>query len=637
MVEIRILLVEDSETDAMLILRNLARQGLNCQSLRVQTSETLEKALTEGVWDVVVSDYNLPSFDGLLALEMVRSKDLDLPFILVSGKVGEEMAVNAMRSGASDFLTKDHLDRLGPAIERELRETHTRRTHRRYEAERRTLLRAIGQAPDSIVVTDREGVIIYVNPATEAISGYNNAELVGQKPSIFKSDHHDTRYYENLWQTILRGEVWRGALVNKRKNGSLWNAESAISPVWDGEGKLVNFVCTGRDTTHEHLLQHQLEQSQRLTTLGTLAAGIAHDFNNLLMPILGYVELAKEHSGLDGSLRKDLEIIEASAVRASGLAQQILGFSRAQNKQRRPLDLSLLLADSLKLLRAALPSSIRFEVTLAEGSGSVMGDATQLHQVILNLCTNAAHAMRGQSGTLKVDLRREMLSETVGIMESALPAGPYLCLTVADEGRGMSPETLSHIFLPFFTTKTAGEGTGLGLSILLGIVRDIGGNVQVDSELGRGTTFRIYFPIHSDEPLSAARPEGAVQKGQGRILLVDDEVTILGALKEGLTNKGFTVVAQADPLAALREFCAQVDAFDLILTDLTMPGLSGLQLAAEIRRVSPGVPILLMTGDASSLTTERCRELGFQDLILKPAGIQQVLRVIHDAMARTEI
>jgi len=222
-------------------------------------------------------------------------------------------------------------------------------------------------------------------------------------------------------------------------------------------------------------------------------------------------------------------------------------------------------------------------------------------------------------------------------MESALPAGPYLCLSVADEGRGMSPETLSHIFLPFFTTKTAGEGTGLGLSILLGIVRDMGGNVQVDSELGRGTTFRIYFPIHADEPFSAARPEGTVQKGQGRILLVDDEVTILGALKEGLTNNGFTVFAQADPLAALREFSAHVDAFDLILTDLTMPGLSGLQLAAEIRRVSPGVPILLMTGDASSLTTERCRELGFQDLILKPAGIQQVLRVIHDAMARPVI
>ncbi|MBV5337575.1 MAG: PAS domain S-box protein, partial [Deltaproteobacteria bacterium] len=193
-------------------------------------------------------------------------------------------------------------------MERELREANTRRTQRQYEAERRTLQRAIGQAPDSIIVTDRDGIIVYANPAMETISGYSKDELIGQKPSLFKSHHHDLRYYENLWQTVLRGEVWRGAIINKRKDGSFWNAESAISPVWDGEGRLVNFVCTGRDTTQEQTLQNQLEQSQRLSSLGTLAAGIAHDFNNLLMPILGYVELAKEHSGSAASLQKDLSI-----------------------------------------------------------------------------------------------------------------------------------------------------------------------------------------------------------------------------------------------------------------------------------------------------------------------------------------
>lgn len=593
---IHLLLIEDSARDAELLLLSLARQGVDCESQRVQSQAGLEAALNERAWDVVVSDYNLPGFDGLQALHVVRAHDLDLPFLLVSGQVGEEMAVLAMRSGASDFLTKDHLDRLGPAIERELREAENHRIQRARELELRRLHMAISQAPDGIVITNPEGDIVFANPAMERISGYPVQELLGQNPRLFKSDRQDTNFYRELWETLVRGETWRGIFQNQRQDGTLWQAEASIAPVLDPAGKLACYVCTQRDVTHERLLQSQLEQSQRLEAIGVLSAGIAHDFNNILMPILAHAELGLERAGLSAELRRDLEIIELSAQRAAMLTRQVLGYTRGHAATLQILDLTTLVKESLKLLRAAIPTTVQFQVDL-QGSGHfVLGDPTQLHQILLNLCSNAAHAMRHGGGILSLALHRESLPETRCALGLPVPQGDYVILQVGDTGCGMDEATLGRIFLPFFTTKGPGEGTGLGLPIVLGILQDLKGGLQVTSEPGKGTQFRILLPAALPAAAPSLEQNGHLPRGSERILLVDDEVTLITAVQKLLEGLGYGVTPFISPLEALHHFETRPQAFDLLLTDLTMPGMTGLALIAKFRALRKDLPVLLMTG-----------------------------------------
>ncbi len=467
---LRLLLIEDSEDDARILLRHLRRSALDIEARIVDTAEGFLAALEEGGWDLILSDFQLPTFNGLAALRLLRARDGDLPFILVSGVLDEEAAVGAMLGGANDFVLKGNLSRLVPAIERELREAQTRRQQRVYESELRLLHTAIGQTPDSIVITNPAGEIVYANPAAEAVSGYPREELLGQNPRIFKSGEHDDAFYKSMWDTLLKGEVWRGRTVNRRKDGSHWTAELVIGPVRDADGVLVNYLAASRDVTHERELQNQLEQSQRLETMGILTSGIAHDFNNILMPIVGHAEMGLARVEGNPKLRHNLEVILASANRAADLVRQLLAFSRKESHSPVPLEFHSLVKESLKLLRATLPSSIAFDTDLDPKCGTLAGDPTQLHQVILNLCTNAGHAMRHRGGRLRVALHRVALPATVCAMEVVLQPGYYLKFEVGDTGPGIDEAILPRIFLPFFTTKAPGEGTGLGLSIVHGIV-----------------------------------------------------------------------------------------------------------------------------------------------------------------------
>ena len=634
---VKLLLLEDSEVDADLLLAYLRQHELQVEAVRVETEEGFRQALDVETWDLIISDFNLSGFDGMTALRILRAKDLDLPFILISGALTEESAVEAIRHGANDFVLKSNLARLKPVMDRELRERDVRRQARADQNELRLLQLAVRQMPDSLVITDPEGVIIYVNPSMESVSGYSKEELLGQNPRLLKSGRHDAAFYQSLWDTLLRGEVWRGIFVNRRKDGLYWECQAVIAPVLGADGRAAYYEYTSRDVTHERDLQSRLEQAQRLEAIGVLTGGIAHDFNNILMPIMGNAEVGAARSGGSPQVLHHFEVIQQCAHRAADLIKQILAFSRKSEPASGPVDLSQLVKESLKLMRATLPSSIDLTSELDPDGGRVVGDPTQLHQIVMNLCTNAAHAMHGLPGRLRVGLDRwEAIEETLCTAGRRLPRGTYLRLTVSDSGCGIAPSTLDQIFLPFFTTKAPGEGTGLGLSIVHGIIQGMGGGIQVRSALGEGTEFQIYLPVTQEREPEEPPQSTALPASFARLLVVDDEFCILDVMEPGLASSGFTVTRFADPTEALAAFRATPMNFDLLLSDLTMPRMSGLELACEVGLVRPGFPIILMTGHPSRFDLDLAQRLNIKEVIIKPALPSRVARSINAALLGVE-
>jgi len=506
---------------------------------------------------------------------------------------------------------------------------------RKAEMERIRLETALSQTAESIVITDIEGSIQYANPAFTEITGYSLEEAIGQNPKILKSDKLDQGFYRNLWETINQGRVWTGRFINKKKNGVLYEEEATISPVRDALGTIVNYVAVKRDVTNEVKLEAQLRQAQKLEAIGTLAGGIAHDFNNILTAVIGFTQLAMDQAPQATPLHGNLQQVYHAANRARELVNQILSFSRQGDQHLKPVRVELIIKEALKLLRATLPTTIEIKNKVENNLGVVMCDPTHIHQVIMNLCANAAHAMRDTGGTLEVSLSRykhHSDSQTALIMAP----GSYLILKVSDTGAGISPEYVERIFEPFFTTKDVGEGTGLGLAAVDGIVKSIGGLVIVESELDVGTTFHIYLPLMDSEATSSQKTvkDEPPLTGCERILLVDDEVAILKAGKQLLEGLGYTVETQHSGVAALELFREKSDSFDLVITDLTMPKLRGDKLAEKLLAVRPDIPIILCTGFSEIVSEKRAKEIGISMFLLKPLlrkELASAIRAVLDA------
>ena len=628
----RVLFLEDNEDDVLLVERHVQQQGLEVEWVVVQTLTAFQEALASKTLDLLLLDYHLEGFDGSDALKLIQASGLDLPALLVTGTLGEEKAAEIMRMGAADLVLKEHLVRLVPAMKRELEAARVRRLKQAQKAENRLLNLAMAQTPDAIMITDLEGSILYANPALLTLSGYSQAEVLGQNPRLFKSGRHDQAFYESMWSTLKGGATWRGRLFNRRKDGSLWEQQIAISPVYDDQGHLQHYLATARDITHEAELENRVAQTQRLETIGVLTGGIAHDFNNILMPVLGYAELGLQRAPGDPKVHHDLEVIQASAQRAAELVKQLLSFARKSDATPAAVELQVLVKESLRLLRATLPTTVVIEEELQAATFQVEADPTQLHQVILNLCINAGHAMRGLMGRLRVSLRQEELPETACAQNVNLKAGSYLVLEVADTGRGIAPEHLESIFLPFFTTKGPGEGTGLGLSITSGIVHDLGGGIQVQSTLGVGTTFKVYLPLAAHPGMGSAPASPQPSHGQERILLVDDEPTILEALGMGLRGLGYSVLSFGSPTQALEVLKAVPFVADLLVTDFTMPELTGLDLAREALKVRPDLRVILMSGYGDQVGTEAALAGGCAAFLTKPIGAQALSQAIRQVL-----
>lgn len=498
---------------------------------------------------------------------------------------------------------------------------------------RELLATVIEHAAEAIVITDTEGNIKYVNPAFENITGYASEEVLGANPRVLKSGKHDEAFYQHLWKTIIDGGVWRDTLINKKKDGSLFEEAATISPIRNSSGKIVNYVAVKRDVTKEAQLQRQLIQSQKMEAIGTLAGGIAHDFNNVIFAITGYTELALEELPDGSPLRWDLERVLNAGRRAGEMVKQILAFSRQGEIQRKPLDLSPIVKEGLKFLRASIPSTIEIRQNIQSPLGMVNADPTQMHQVLMNLCTNASHAMRDSKGVLTVELSAATFDEEFVARHLDLCSGNYVLLEVSDTGHGISPEIAERIFEPYFTTKEVNEGTGLGLAVIHGIVKNHGGAITVYSEPGKGSTFKVYLPVTAvrDEAraFSASEP---VPSGNERILLVDDEPILVEMGQAILERMGYKVVTSTSPTEALSLFRSDPQRFDLVVTDLTMPKLTGLELAAEIASLRADIPVILCTGFSHKFTEEDAKQAGIHAVIKKPMSKKDVAETVRNVL-----
>ncbi|HSR35605.1 MAG TPA: ATP-binding protein, partial [Desulfurivibrionaceae bacterium] len=415
--------------------------------------------------------------------------------------------------------------------------------------------------------------------------------------------------------------------------------EVVVKIVRDRRGQPVSILTTIRDLSRSRQeaaekarLERQLRQAQKMEAIGTLAGGIAHDFNNILSPILGYTEIALLELPPDAKVADDLKQVLVAAKRAKELVQQILTFSRHGEQERKPLRVQSVVKETLKLLRASIPATIAIHEEIDGECEPVMADPTQVQQVVVNLCTNAYHAMRDHGGVLTVGLRMVDLGATDSLAKNMVMPGRYIQLTVADTGIGMPPEMLERIFEPYFTTKKKGEGTGLGLAVVHGIVQRLGGAVTVYSELGKGTEFHVYLPsvvvrAMEEEPVAALVPTG-----HERVLLVDDDAMILDVMRHLLAGIGYQVEAFGDPEAALAAFCERPGEFDLVITDMTMPGKTGEDVTREVLAVRPEMPVILCTGFSENMGEEKAKALGVRRFLMKPVVLSELARAVRGAL-----
>jgi PAS domain S-box-containing protein len=504
--------------------------------------------------------------------------------------------------------------------------------HRRAEEQRARLSRVVEQSADSIMITDPEGSITYVNPAFERISGYSRAEVIGQNPRILKSGHQDTAFYGRMWGTLVRGEVWKGRLVNRRKDGTLFQEDATIWPSRDASGRLANFVAVKRDVTNEMRLERQLMQAQKMEAIGRLAGGVAHDFNNLLGVIMGYGEMTRRSLSDDDPVSGKVDQMLRAAERAAGLTRQLLAFSRQQVLQPRVVDLNDIVSNLEKMLRRLIGENVRLETALDPTLGRVKADPGQLEQVLMNLVVNARDAMP-DGGSLTIQTVNADLGPGYAERHVPIPSGPYVMLAVSDTGAGMDAETQTHLFEPFFTTKEMGKGTGLGLSTVYGVVKQSEGFIWCYSEVGVGTTFKIYLPRVDAEvsPLAEFR-SAPLRRGSETILLIEDDTALRGLLCETLEEGGYTVLVAGDGAKALEIAREYTGAIPLIVTDVIMPGLDGRQAAEQIQSERPEAEVLFISG----YTDDAIARHGVLDpgvrFLSKPFTSNDLLRKVEEAL-----
>ncbi|MBL9214062.1 MAG: PAS domain-containing protein [Opitutaceae bacterium] len=488
-------------------------------------------------------------------------------------------------------------------------------------------------------VTDlAKQAMLYISPAYERIWGRTCASLYAEPRTWIDAIHPEDRDAVILAATEkqARGEYDEVYRIVRPDGAIRWIHDRAY-PIADAAGRVYRIVGTAEDITRHRELESQLRQAQKMEALGTLAGGIAHDFNNILGGIIGYAELARLRVKGDRQTADHLTALLQGAHRAAALVRQILAFSRRQEQQRILVQLRHVVDEPLKLLRASLPSSIELVQSHDADLPAILADPTQIHQVVMNLGTNSWHAMRHGPGRLEVRIERRQVDAARAAAVANLRAGDYVCLSVRDTGHGMDHATLERIFEPFFTTKAPGEGTGLGLSAVLGIVQGHDGAIQVQSAPDTGTTVEIYFPVQA----GSAAPDPAVgdtPRGAGEhILYVDDELPLLQLARSQLAELGYRATAVASPSAALAAVRRAPGDFALVVTDLTMPEMTGVDLARELRAIRPDLPIVLVTGYPGAVSTERTRELGLSELLLKPHTYHSLgsclHRILHPARA----
>jgi signal transduction histidine kinase/DNA-binding response OmpR family regulator len=639
---LRILHLEDDPKDAELAQTMLEAEGFACQVTRVETRVDFCASLARDGLDIILADYTLPSFDGISALRIAAEKRPELPFIFISGSLGEEVAIEALNIGATDYVLKTRLSRLVPAAVRALREATER-------AERTLAEESLRRSEAYLAEAQRLSHTGSFGWRTSSGEIYWSEETF----RIFEFDRATTPTVELIMGQRIHPEnadTWRQVIERATREGRNFAHEyrlrmpdgrvkhlHVVAHALRSETGDVDFVGAVKDVTEEkwaqaerERLERQLRQAAKMEAVGRFAGGIAHDFNNILGAILGYGERAQDNLDEGSAVRHQVDQMMHAGARGKGLVDRILAFSRSGMGERVPLQAQSVVAEALELLAASLPAGVRLEKQLDAGDAAVVGDSTQLHQVVMNLCTNAVHAM-DSSGVLTVRLEQAVVEESRLLLHGTLSAGGYLRLFVCDTGSGIPPAVLERMFDPFFTTKRMGEGTGLGLALVHGIVAEFGGALEVLTQIGVGTTFTIWLPTTSQKPRFLAGPAGELPRGKGETVMIVDDDRALGALaEETLAELGYEPVRFESSLAALQAFRAEPKRFDLVLTDETMPDLTGTELAREIRQLRPDISIILMSGYSGAQLSERALAAGVIDVLHKPL----IRRDIAEPLAR---
>lgn len=764
---LRVLIVEDSEDDTLLTVRELRRGGYTLDYVRVDTPSAMQAALEQQTWDMVIADYSMPAFTAPEALKILQRQKLDLPFIIVSGTIGEDIAVAAMKAGAHDYLIKGNLTRLVPAVERELREAQER--HKQYITEQalqeseerfrqlagnitemvfwmsdpkeRQLLyvspayesiwgrnceslytnfmawleaihpedrqriqsvffehsligkydeeyriirpdgslrwirdrgfpirdkfgephRVVGiaeditdrklaeqqireqaalldVATDAIFVQDLQQQILFWNKGAEHLYGWEAAEILGKKVNELLYRQSATLPEFTAIQTTLAQEgKWQGELQQVTKDGKDIIVESRWTLVRDEVGNPKSILSVSTDITEKKQLQAQFLQSQRLESIGTLASGIAHDFNNILTPILSVAQLLPiKIPNLDEKSHQLLEILEGSAKRGADLVKQILSFTRRGAEGTRTIvQARHLLTDIAQIAHRTFPKSIETQTDLTPNLWTIIADATQLHQVLMNLIVNARDSMPN-GGILSISAENFWVDESYARMHVDAEIGSYIVITISDTGTGIPPEIIDRIFDPFFTTKEIGKGTGLGLSTVVGIVKNHNGFVNVYSEVGKGSIFKVYLPSNQvTEP--QATVDADLSNGNGElILVVDDEIAICGIIKTTLETHNYQVLTACDGVGALALYSQYKNDISAALIDLMMPGIDGSTIILTLRRMNPQVQIIAMSGLMPNKTNVLNKNLNIQEFLPKPFTNQALLSALQKVIQHSE-
>ena len=764
---LRVLIVEDSPDDAVLLVRELRRGGYEPSYLCVDSAEAVIAALDGQTWDLILCDYTMSGFSGTQALSLVRGHSLDVPFIFVSGTIGEATAVAAMRAGAQDYVVKDNLTRLVPAIERELREAEIRRDHARAEAERQVaearFREVLAMAPDAIVAVDEDQRIIIFNRAAETLFGYRTEEVSGQFLDLLLPSRLTAAYRRHLAEFAhspesVRRMSERGEVVGRRKNGEEFPAEAAISklvengkttlmavvrdiservrlletlrqanelsdaviqssplaivgtdperrvlvwnrraeetfgysaqeiigqpnpsvsehdsgrveelvealpageslhaidirqrrkdgaaldlrvsaaPLFDAAGKVRGIVKFVEDVTESKAIQRQLEHAQRMEAVGQLTGGLAHDFNNLLTVVIGNLDLLQDELESRPKAQELAHMALKASLRGAELTSQLLAFSRRQTLEAKVLDLNELVSGTTDLLRRTLGEQIEIQMTLADNLWPALADPTQLASALTNLAINARDAMP-EGGCLTIETANKHLDRRYAAENTEIAPGDYVVLAVSDTGTGIPSDILDQVFEPFFTTKGPGKGTGLGLSMIYGFAKQSGGHVKIYSEVGHGTTVRLYLPRadaehkqQDDDP--AAEVEGAAH--EATILVVEDDAEVRRVAVNQLMALGYRVIEAEDGKAAL-ELLRQDPPIDLLFTDVVMPGgMSGPDLAREARKVRAALKVLLTSGYAEAALLGNAAGIGeLGSLLSKPYRKNDLARKVREVL-----
>ncbi|HEX3800718.1 MAG TPA: PAS domain S-box protein [Verrucomicrobiae bacterium] len=757
---LNVLYLEDNLSDRELVEAKLRAGGIDCNFFHARTRDEFEGTLTGEPLDLILSDFALPAYGGNLALTAARRLRPEVPFLFVSGTIGEERAVESLKSGATDYVIKDHLERLIPAVRRALRESRDRSRRRIAEQELRAseerFRMVFENAPIGVINADAGGTFLSTNRTLRFMLGYTEAELLGMSfkqitheedqivgaeefvslmvgrvsrvrlekrfyrkddsviwaqitTSAIRDNHNQFQYFVTLvedlserkqaeermrdqatlldmaadaiivqdaesrvitwnhgaerlygwtaqevigrritelypahagfeWtrEELLADGDWSGELRQLTREGKLLVVSSRVTLMRDTNGLPKSVLIINTDITEKKNLEMQFLRAQRMESIGTLASGIAHDLNNILAPISIASQILRMKP-LDKEAQELVDRIEASAHRGAGVVRQVLTFARGIEGERALLQPRHLIKEIINMAQDTFPKNVSITYSVAEDLWPVIADATQLHQVLLNLFVNARDAMPS-GGQISCTAENALIEDTRMLLPGA-KAGPYALIQVKDTGVGIPADIMEKIFEPFFTTKELGKGTGLGLSTVLGIVKSHGGSVIVYSEPGKGATFKIYLPATADAIATLApKQQLGVPRGRGQlILLVDDESAIRDVTRRILVRHGYNVVTAVDGVEGLAVFAQQSGKIDLIITDIMMPRMEGVATVRALKKLDPNVKILASSGMTGmtdhTARNEELKSLGVVEILPKPCSAEKLLSAVHQVFA----